>query len=72
MKADAQRAALAEGFAQQIERWALAQGGDAAAARLAARAAQAASLATGDGHVCLPLDVPSACVQPGRTPRTKR
>ncbi len=47
--------ALAEGFAQQAERWALAQGAAADAAALARRAAQAASLATADGHVCLPL-----------------
>ena len=47
--------ALADGLATQIERWSLVRSGDAAAARLAARAALELSLATSEGHVCLPL-----------------
>ena len=46
---------LAEGFAMQVERWALAQGDAAATAARVRQAAHALSLATGDGHVCLPL-----------------
>jgi len=47
--------ALADGLARQIEGWALARSGDAAVARLAAHAARQLSLATSEGHVCLPL-----------------
>ncbi len=47
--------ALADGLAQQVQRWALARCGDAAAARCAAEAARQLSLATSAGHVCLPL-----------------
>ena len=51
--------ALADGFALQVERWARALGDDAATAASARQAAHALSLATGDGHVCLPLaDLP--------------
>ncbi len=46
---------LAAGFALQVERWARAQGDDAATATRVRQAAHALSLATGDGHVCLPL-----------------
>ena len=46
---------LADGFALQVERWALAQGDDAATAARVRQAAHALSLAIGDGHVCLPL-----------------
>ncbi len=46
---------LAEGFARQVERWAIAQGAPEAAARSARAAAQAVSLATSGGHVCLAL-----------------
>ena len=46
---------LADGFALQVERWALAQGDDVATAARVRQAAHALSLATGDGHVCLPL-----------------
>jgi exodeoxyribonuclease V alpha subunit len=46
---------LADGFALQAERWALAQGDDAATAARVHQAAHALSLAIGDGHVCLPL-----------------
>ena len=48
-------AALAEGFAQQVERWARVHTADAAVLRLARDAALGSSLATADGHVCLPL-----------------
>ncbi len=54
MHGDAQRA-LAEGFAVQVASWARRQGADEAAVLLAQRAAQALSLATGSGHVCLRL-----------------
>ena len=47
--------ALAEGLAHQVQRWALARCGDAPAASGAANAARQLSLATSDGHVCLPL-----------------
>jgi exodeoxyribonuclease V alpha subunit len=47
---------LAAGFACHAERWALARGAPAEAARAAARAARALSLATSNGHVCLRLD----------------
>ena len=47
---------LAEGFAQHMERWARALGGDEASARLLRRAAFEVSLGTGDGHVCVMLD----------------
>lgn len=48
-------AALAEGFAHHVRQWALAQGAGADTAAGAARAAQALSLATSAGHVCLAL-----------------
>jgi len=47
--------ALAEGFALQVERWVQARTADAQLARRLRQAAQALSLAIGDGHVCLPL-----------------
>ena len=47
--------ALAEGFALQVERWALAGTADAPLANWLRQAAQALSLAIGEGHVCLPL-----------------
>jgi len=46
---------LAKGFALQVERWARALGDDATTAASVRQAAHALSLATGDGHVCLPL-----------------
>jgi exodeoxyribonuclease V alpha subunit len=46
---------LADGFALQVERWARAQGDDDATAASVRQAAHALSLATADGHVCLPL-----------------
>ena len=52
--ADAQ--SLADAFARQVERWALARGAAAADARIARDAAAALSLATADGHVCVSLD----------------
>jgi exodeoxyribonuclease V alpha subunit len=54
MHSDAQRD-LAEGFALQVATWAQRQGADEAAVKVARRAAQALSLATGNGHVCLRL-----------------
>ena len=48
-------ALLAEGFAQQVERWALEAGAAPGDARLARHAAAALSLATSDGHVCIAL-----------------
>jgi exodeoxyribonuclease V alpha subunit len=52
---------LADGFALQVERWAQALGDDAVTAARARQAAHALSLATGDGHVCLPLaDLPDS------------
>jgi exodeoxyribonuclease V alpha subunit len=46
---------LAAGFAAQVAGWAARLGADAATQRLAAQAAAAVSLATGEGHVCLAL-----------------
>lgn len=52
--------ALARGLAQQVQRWSLARGAAAPAAWAAACAAQALSLAMGDGHVCVWLaDLPA-------------
>jgi len=48
-------AALALGFARQVQRWALARGAPPEAAAAAQAAARALSLATGEGHVCLRL-----------------
>ncbi|MBL8350818.1 MAG: exodeoxyribonuclease V subunit alpha [Burkholderiaceae bacterium] len=48
-------AALAEGFARQVQRWATARGASPPAAAAVAAAARAVSLATSDGHVCLDL-----------------
>jgi exodeoxyribonuclease V alpha subunit len=56
---------LADGFALQVERWALAQGDDAVTAECVRQAAHALSLATGEGHVCLPL----ADLNAGENPR---
>jgi exodeoxyribonuclease V alpha subunit len=47
--------ALAEGFAQHVAQWARDLGATEAAAHAAQQAAQALSLATAAGHVCLPL-----------------
>jgi len=47
--------ALAEGFALHVAAWALRQGAEGATVQMAQRAAQALSLATGNGHVCLRL-----------------
>ena len=47
--------ALAEGFAAHVATWAQRQGAAEAAVQVARQAAQALSLATGDGHVCLRL-----------------
>ena len=47
--------ALAEGFSLQVERWARACAADAPLAKWLRLAAQALSLAIGEGHVCLPL-----------------
>ena len=52
---DQNDAALAEGLARQVEGWARRLGATDAAALTAAHAAQALSLATSDGHVCLQL-----------------
>jgi exodeoxyribonuclease V alpha subunit len=52
--------ALARGLAQHVLRWSLARAAPPAAAQAAAIAAQALSLATGDGHVCVWLaDLPA-------------
>ena len=53
--ASAPEAALAEGFSRQVQRWAIASGAAAPAARAVAAAARAVSLATSGGHVCLNL-----------------
>ena len=53
--ASAPEAALAEGFARQVQRWAVASGAAAPAAQAVAAAARAVSLATSGGHVCLNL-----------------
>jgi hypothetical protein len=45
--------ALARGLAAHVQRWATTRGAPAGAAHAAASAAQALSLATGDGHVCV-------------------
>ncbi|NML14936.1 exodeoxyribonuclease V subunit alpha [Azohydromonas caseinilytica] len=47
---------LADGFAHQVQQWALEAGAEPEDAALAARAARALSLATSEGHVCLRLD----------------
>lgn len=47
---------LAQGFAQHVREWALGAGASPEDAALAARAAQALSLAASEGHVCLQLD----------------
>ena len=47
---------LAQGFAQQVQQWALEAGASPEDAALAARAALALSLAASEGHVCLQLD----------------
>ncbi len=46
---------LAEGFARHAERWALAQGASEAVARTVRAAAQAVSMATANGQVCVTL-----------------
>lgn len=52
--------ALARGLADHVQRWATARGAAPGAAHAAARAAQALSLATGLGHVCVWLaDLPT-------------
>ena len=51
----APEAALAEGFARALQRWALAQGAPVAAAAAARAAGRALSLATSAGHACLAL-----------------
>ena len=52
--------ALARGLAAHVQRWATVRGASPASARAAARAAQALSLATGLGHVCVWLaDLPA-------------
>jgi exodeoxyribonuclease V alpha subunit len=48
--------ALAEGFARRVSALALRSGASEDAVRWAARAAFAASRATSEGHVCVPLD----------------
>ena len=57
-------ATLAEGFARHVRQWALSQGADDGAAATAARAAQALSLATSAGHVCLMLAELAAAMTP--------
>ena len=54
--ASAPEAALADGFARQVQRWASAGGVAAPVAQAVAAAARAVSLATSGGHVCLDLD----------------
>ena len=62
--------ALARGLAQQVQRWALARGAAASAAWAAACAAQALSLAMGDGHVCVWLaDLPALTARLVDAPR---
>jgi len=51
----APEAALAEGFARQVRRWAIASGATAPAVLAVTAAARAVSLATSGGHVCLDL-----------------
>ena len=51
----APEAALAEGFARALQRWALAQGAPVAAAAAVGAAGRALSLATSAGHACLAL-----------------
>lgn len=53
--AAAPEAALAEGFARQVQRWATARGAAAPVVQAVAAAARAVSLATSGGHVCLDL-----------------
>jgi AAA domain len=57
--------ALADGWAQQAQRWALGQGADGTTARHAAQAARALSLATTEGHVCLSLGALRSSVPEG-------
>ena len=52
---DAHDALLAEGFARQAESWARACGASASATRAVRQAAEAVSLATSNGHVCVSL-----------------
>jgi exodeoxyribonuclease V alpha subunit len=63
-EADPAALALAEGFARQVQRWAVLSGADAATAAQAQAAARALCLALAEGHVCLPLselpDAPAA------------
>lgn len=58
---------LAEGFARHVRQWALSQGAAVEAAAAAARAAQALSLATSEGHVCLALAELSGTTMPGES-----
>ena len=51
----ASAAALAEGFARQMQRWAIQRGAAAPVVQAVAAAARALSLATSGGHVCLDL-----------------
>ena len=55
LAATAPDAALAEGFARQVQRWATTRGATAPVAQAVAAAARAVSLATSAGHVCLDL-----------------
>ncbi len=52
---DAPDALLAEGFARQAERWARARSASASATCAVRQAAEAVSLATSNGHVCVSL-----------------
>ena len=52
---DAAEAALAEGFARQLQRWAIQRGAAAPVGQAVAAAGRALSLATSGGHVCLDL-----------------
>ena len=64
--------ALADGLSRQIEGWALARSGDAAAAQRAAQAARQLSLATSEGHVCLPLQALCDADEADSNPATLR
>ncbi len=68
--ADDGTTALADGFAAQVAAWASASTPDPAAVRAARDAARAISLATSEGHVCLPLDALAA--QLAQTPAQLR
>jgi exodeoxyribonuclease V alpha subunit len=64
-RVDDAAALLAEGFAQQVRRWAAAAGADATAAALAAAAARRLSQAASDGHVSVALaEIAAACTPP--------